>query len=389
VTTRVVLVGGGLANSLIAYRLAATRQEVELVVLERQNSLGGNHVWSFHDGDLSTEQHEWLKPLVQQSWPYHEVRFPAFRRRMDNAYHSITSSKLHRVASKALGDRIRTGVEVRDVSPREVRLADGSTIRGDAVIDGRGETGGTAFNVAYQKFLGLTLELERGHGLEGPILMDATVEQSDGFRFVYTLPFAERTALVEDTRYSDTALLDRDELRVEIERYATTQGWRVKNVQSEESGVLPIVLSGDIEAFWNAGASGVPRSGMRAALFNPTTGYTLPEAVRLADDLARLPRLDSQQLFPWIRERSRLLWRRGGFFRLLNRMLFRAAEPKRRYAVMQRFYGLSQSLIQRFYAGRPTLGDRVRILTGKPPVPIRRALKCLREPRRGPGRRGE
>ena len=59
---------------------------------------------------------------------------------------------------------------------------------------------------------------------------------------------------------------------------------------------------------------------------------------------------------------------------MLNRMLFRAAKPAQRRRVMQRFYGLPEPLVARFYAGRPTWGDRARILAGKPPVPIGAAL---------------
>ncbi len=71
--------------------------------------------------------------------------------------------------------------------------------------------------------------------------------------------------------------------------------------------------------------------------------------------------------------------RNQGFYRLLNRMLFRAAEPTRRHLVLQRFYRLPQPLIERFYAGRTTLWDIARILVGKPPVPVSRALPCLME----------
>ena len=70
-----------------------------------------------------------------------------------------------------------------------------------------------------------------------------------------------------------------------------------------------------------------------------------------------------------------------GFYRLLNRMLFRAAAPDERYRVMQRFYRLRQPLIERFYAGASTWYDRVRILTGKPPVPIQKAIPCVSERR--------
>jgi len=72
-------------------------------------------------------------------------------------------------------------------------------------------------------------------------------------------------------------------------------------------------------------------------------------------------------------------YREEKFLRLLNRMLFRAAKPENRYKVLQRFYGLSEPLIERFYAGQYTRKDQLRILAGKPPVPIHKALKNFKE----------
>ncbi|MFC7552947.1 lycopene cyclase family protein [Pseudoroseomonas wenyumeiae] len=73
------------------------------------------------------------------------------------------------------------------------------------------------------------------------------------------------------------------------------------------------------------------------------------------------------------------MWQRRAFFRRLNRMLFRAARPGQRYRVLERFYGLPQPLIERFYAAEPSLMDKLRILSGRPPVPVLAALPCLLE----------
>lgn len=372
-----ILVGGGLANGLIAWRLRTLRPEVEIVVLERGERLGGRHTWSFHDGDLTPDQHTWMAPLVAHSWETHEVRFPSLSRRLRTRYHSVTSETLRAVVGKSLGPSLRSGVEVVDVSPEGVELRDGTRISGGGVVDGRGDPGDRHLVLGFQKFVGLTLALEEDHDLDGPILMDATVPQVDGFRFVYTLPFARRRLLVEDTRYADGPGLDRCEIRREIEAYSRDQGWRVAGVEGEEVGALPIVLSGDIEAFWDEAGPGVARSGMRAALFHPTTGYSLPEAVRLADAIVASPDLGSPALHALTRRRSREAWRRGRFFRLLNRMLYRAAEPEKRYRVLERFYRLPEPLIARFYAGRVTWRDQVRVLSGRPPVPVGRALEAM------------
>jgi lycopene beta-cyclase len=60
-------------------------------------------------------------------------------------------------------------------------------------------------------------------------------------------------------------------------------------------------------------------------------------------------------------------------------MAFRAAEPDMRFRIYQRFYKLGPGLIERFYAGHSTIFDKMRILAGRPPVPIGRALKVLKE----------
>jgi lycopene beta-cyclase len=56
---------------------------------------------------------------------------------------------------------------------------------------------------------------------------------------------------------------------------------------------------------------------------------------------------------------------------------FEAAEPDKRVVVFEHFYALKGRLVERFYAGRSTWPDRLRILTGKPPVAIPRAIRAL------------
>jgi lycopene beta-cyclase len=379
VRTHVALVGGGLANCLIALALRDRRPEVELLLLEREAELGGRHTWSCHASDLTAREQAWIAPLVARSWPRHEVRFPGFSRTLESPYLSITSESLRAVVARELGDRVRLGARVTALSAREVVLGDGTRVAAEAVVDGRGDPGGGHLDLGFQKFLGRTLELEEEPGLPGPILMDATVPQTDGFRFIYTLPLGDRRVLVEDTRYSDRPQLGKDAVRREIEGYTRSRSWRVRRVEAEEEGSLPIVLSGDIEGFWSS-APGVPRSGMRAGLFHPTTGYSLPEAVRLARAIATTADLRSPALYRLTRQRSREAWRRGGFFRLLNRMLFRAAEPEQRFRVLQHFYRLPEPLVGRFYAGHLTWRDKLRVLSGRPPVPVGKALRALLVP---------
>ena len=99
-----------------------------------------------------------------------------------------------------------------------------------------------------------------------------------------------------------------------------------------------------------------------------------PRRIARADDLS------GAGLHALLHRNATAHWRRGGFYRMLGRMLFEAADPLERYRILERFYRLDAGLIGRFYAGRSTFLDKARVLIGKPPVPVGRAVRVLRTP---------
>jgi lycopene beta-cyclase len=365
----VILVGGGLANGLIAWRLRLLRPGLRILLVEQGSTLGGNHTWSFYQKDLTPAQLAWLQPMVVRHWPAYEVRFPTHRRTLDTACYSISSERFHQVLSAALGDAVMLDAAVSIIDRNSVQVG-GQTLTAKLVIDGRGPQASAHMRCAYQKFVGREVLLSEPHGQAVPIIMDATVPQNGGYRFVYTLPFDERRILVEDTYYSNGPDLDPAAVGGHIDAYIAGRGWKVASVVREETGVLPIALSGDIDAFWRDKPGALPCSGLRAGLFHATTGYSLLYAVRLADLIAGMDALDADAVYQATRAFSVQQWRSQGFLRLLNRMLFYASPPLHRYRILQRFYRLPQQLIERFYAAQLTWFDRLRILTGKPPVPV-------------------
>ncbi|KQQ87908.1 lycopene beta-cyclase CrtY [Massilia sp. Leaf139] len=380
-TYDLILVGGGLANGLIAWRLRTQRPDIKILLLEAGETIGGNHTWSFHDGDLALEQRVWMAPLVSTRWPSYDVVFPGYARSFDSGYASIDSHTFARVIGEALGPALRTGARVESLTPTTVRLAGGECLRAGAVIDGRGPQASPHLALGYQTFLGQEVRLAVPHGLKAPVIMDASVEQQGGYRFVYLLPFGPDRVLIEDTHYVDTGVWEPERLRANIAAYARTRGWTIAEVLREEHGSLPIVLAGDFSGFWDE-LDGQPTSGLRAGLFHATTGYSLPHAVRLAERIASLTDLSAPGLFAAIRNEAQAEWRGQGFFRLLNRMLFLAGSPDNRWRVMARFYRMPAPLIERFYAARLHLLDKARILSGKPPVPVPAAMRaaCMVEP---------
>jgi lycopene beta-cyclase len=373
------IVGGGLAGGLIALAVARQRPELKIVLIEQEQHFGGNHIWSFFASDIAPE-HRWLTaPLVTYGWSGYDVHFPEHSRSLDNIYYTIESERLdwllrHNLPASAL----ITGRHVKAVSPRLVVLDGAQRINAGGVIDARGLADYHHLDCGWQKFTGQLMQLSEPHDLTRPIVMDATVEQYDGYRFVYVLPFGMDKVFVEDTYYSDKPDLDRRVMAQRIAAYADGRGWQVERVLREETGVLPVIMGGDLENYWASGSGRTAKAGARGAFLHPVTSYSLPDAVRNAIYISELPDFDGDRLNMLMRQRAQEHWKAGNFYRILNRMLFRAAEPGERYKVLERFYRLKPGLIERFYAGQSTTGDKARILSGKPPVPVGKALKAIR-----------
>ncbi len=374
----VAIVGAGLAGGMIALALKAKHPALDVRLIDAAPVVGGNHLWSFFGSDVAQADRWIVAPLVVHAWQGYDVRFPAHERTIDATYYSIESSKLDREVRRVLpAEALMLGRKVSGASATAVVLADGDRIEATGVIDARGPGDLSLLDLAWQKFLGRELELRMPHESPRPMVMDATIPQIDGYRFVYCLPFSADRMFVEDTYYSDTPDLDIPVIGARIDDYVAGRGWSVENVVREESGVLPVAMGGDFEAYWRSGGAHVAKAGMRAGMFHPTTGYSLPDAVRTASMLAGLSDFSGAKLHDATHAMARATWKSRGFYRMLDTMLFRAAEPEERYRILERFYRLSPSLIGRFYAGRSTLSDKARVLTGKPPVPIVRAVRAI------------
>ena len=378
ITCDVAIVGAGLAGGLIALALAGRHPGLDVRLIDAAPVVGGNHVWSFFGSDVAQADRWIVAPVVAHAWRGYDVAFPGHARTIDATYYSVESERLDAAVRRALpAARLMLGRRVLGASPSAVVLADGDRVEAKGVIDARGPGDLSTLELGWQKFVGRELVLREPHGRTRPVVMDASVPQLGGYRFVYCLPTGEDRMFVEDTYYSDTSELDTDVVAGRVHDYADAQGWRVSQPSREESGVLPVVMGGDFEAYWRSTGAKLAKAGMRSGLFHPTTGYSLPDVVRTAAAIVALHDFSGAALHDATYALAKKSWSERGFYRMLDTMLFKAAEPDERYRVLERFYRLSPELIGRFYAGRSTLMDKGRILTGRPPVPIARAVRAL------------
>lgn len=382
----VAIVGGGLAGGLIALALYRQRPELRLALIESGKTLGGNHRWSWFTSDLSDEGRELLGAFRQSEWDSgYMVSFPRYTRTLSTGYRSLASEEFHRGLTRLLPtDAVRLGECAATLDAEGVTLASGERIPARAVIDCRPFEPSPHLTGGWQVFMGRHIRLDQPHGLQHPVIMDAALDQlapagnGGAYRFVYVLPLAAHDLFIEDTYYADEPALDRSALSSRIDVYCTRGGWQDAEIAGGETGILPVISGGNFRAYQRAIAiPGVAAAGARGGFSHPLTSYTLPIAVDNALAIAREVDLTGAQLAAFCEARARRHWRRTRFYRRLARMLLQAAEPTRRRDIFERFYTLPEGLIERFYAARSTRADKLRVLCGKPPVPVGSALAAL------------
>ena len=375
----IAIAGGGLAGGLIALALRQRRPELKVALVERGETLGGNHRWSWFASDLDREGTMLLETVRKLEWDEgYEVRFPAYRRHLRTNYRSMHSGDFDAALQRDLAsDGLFLRRAVRTVDAGGIEIADGERINARAAIDCRGFVPSAHLAGGWQLFMGRHVRLPRPHGLARPLIMDANVAQHGAYRFVYVLPLGAYELFVEDTYYADSAALDRSALSRRLDEYCAAHGW-AGDILGSETGVLPVFTGGNLAAFrTEAGVPGVALAGVRGLFAHPLTSYSLPQAVRVALLVAENADLPGDQLAALLAAHSRAHWRATKFYRKLGRMLFQAARPEERYRIFERFYRLPAPLIERFYAARSTRLDHMRVLCGKPPVPVGKAIAAL------------
>ena len=248
-----IVIGAG-HNGLIAAAYLA-RAGKKVLVLERREIVGGAAVTEEIFPGYKFTEFSYVVSLLR----------PEIIRDLELPRHGLKILPLPSTVTPLANGDYLAGWDDR---PRLVVLDGAQRINAGGVIDARGVADHHHLDCGWQKFTGQLLQLAEPHSLTRPIVMDATVDQHDGYRFVYVLPFGMDKVFVEDTYYSDRPDLDRRVMAQRIAAYADNRGWEVERVLREETGVLPVVMGGDLENYWASGSGRTAKAGARGAFFH-------------------------------------------------------------------------------------------------------------------------
>jgi lycopene beta-cyclase len=346
----VIILGGGLLGTLLAYRLKEALPEVDFKLYEESSALGNHQHCTFRSSDC-TGSLKWLKPLIAQSWDSHHIKFPRFEKWVTDAYHLIDSRRLNEVALETLGTNI---VKLNNAKNLEMALQEGSF-----VIDAR--------NIChykkkgFRKYLVMEVELTEDHHLIAPVIFDAGVESKEQFRSLRYLPLSSRKLLVKDFWISENNQINLHEMRYALNTSLSQMGWKIEKVIREDSGIMEIPLSDAI----------IPQEGRvinLADFIHDTTGSSIPHATKLIDRM-----VETSFRFGELKEIVQVFRKENEddkkFFRFLNRLM---VEDKQQ--VFEAIYQQSYPLVERFSRGELSLIDRSRILFGKSGQQVKQLL---------------
>lgn len=385
--TDIIIVGASLSGILAAWRVLAVNPNTSVTLIDSGNTIGGDHTWSFNWSDLIPEVHSWAKEFVAYQWDKYDVKFPKRERQLDITYCTGNSDSLRACLQPFINNdrlNLRLNTKVSNTSANSVTLENGQQLKAAWVLDARGHEPKDTDHIGYQKFASRTIKTKHPHGLKYPVIMDATVDQYGGYRFVSCLPFTPNDVLIKDTYYTEGPELSEDEIQTRLDNYIQVKGWGENETIHQDQGVLLTKLAIDGKRFdeWAHKSGRATPIGMRAGYYHGVTGNVLPQAMKSAWLIADKIKTDGGKLGAAQAEMDQHEYdhyREEKFLRLFNRMLFRATKPEKRYKVLQRFYGLPQDLIERFHAGTYSRKDQLRILMSRPFLPLYKAKNNFNE----------
>ncbi len=387
-----VILGAGCSGLSLCYYLLEEGVDAPILILDRKRTFEDDRTWCFWDVEPAPFTHLALKEW--RSWDFASAGGSVTQTTDRYPYKYLAARDFYEHVLTRLAESpnvtVRLGEDVGDYTEEngEARVeTSGGTLHSRYVFDGRGlPPGSPVFEEARrgalwvpQKFLGLRVRAGRAVFDPGRCtLMDFSVDQSRGLRFVYVLPTGEREALVENV-YLSEAEVTPTEHRAEIRAYVkSTHGLASDEyeVLGEERGYIPMTDY----AFPRRLGERIHNIGMLGGETRPSTGYTFLRIQRYCRALAAAVASGVEP--PKSHYPCRLDLLDSLFLRFVRERPEECPEVYRRM-----FAGVPPDHLVRFLTEKSTPLDEARLIRALPKAPfLKLAARALLErlPAMGP-----
>lgn len=357
-----ILAGGGCAGlSLVYHLLESSLKDSQILIIDPNQGEIPNKTWCYWSKEalpihpqsarfswnsfyLKDEAQQLTKPLNELS--YHHLNSHDFFAHVLEKIRQFPNVHFLKEEVVALTP---TGTEI------QVTTHTADSFSASFVFDSRVESSDSDQSILKQVFIGIRIKVSEP--LFDPKkwgLMDFETRSSNGFDFIYTLPFSTHEALIEYTAYT-TEERSEEELLKELQEFLKQKyGSIAYDIQFQESGKIPMSTR-------NFFSSVSPRHipiGTAAGWTKPSTGYTFaPIQENCAAIVANLERNELTSLhFP---RKSRFIFYDNILLTIAHRW------PKRLPGLFLNLFSSSRpELVFRFLSEKTTFSEEIRLLSG-------------------------
>jgi lycopene beta-cyclase len=355
-----LILGAGGSGRWLALEMhrAGLHNTCRIAIVERDAKTTNDRTWCFW---LSENDDQFLEDIIQHKWTHNQHKGRTFA--MAPYRYCYVPSSVFYQKTDALVPIIRTDVlEVKEHSSRVEVLTTSGLLTADKVFTSLQMENTFDF---YQSFYGWKLRWDRPvFDASAVRLMDFKLPQNKETQFVYVLPFSDREALVEVTRFSKNhiSLHEAEKLR---DGYL--QSHSDYEVLETESGSIPMSAALDEGRRYHSLERRLIPIGMRGGATKPTTGYTF---LRMRDHARQIVEaLVNNNPLPTTQRK----WRFRFYDRLLLDVLKR--HPERGKDNFTRLFDhVPHGLILRFLEENTTLWEEMTMFKALPKRLFIRAL---------------
>ena len=287
-TYDLILIGDGLSGFLLLHELSKypefTNQQVLLLGDGKEN----HRTWCFWEKDLEPPFHQ----MVHTSW-----KDLTFRSDNTEVREDLGELQYYYIPGESFFSYFRDTFlprhpQVTHRSDRALKLkgsyGDFRVVAGDQVYRAKQVYNSAFFGEKpqielWQHFRGWFIETDEEVFDPGSaVLMDFSIDQQGETRFMYVLPFSEKSALVELTYFSPRPL-DKAVYDQEIEGYVADLAGQNYRIVNKEYGQIPMQQG----VFQQTGQHGEINIGTLAGMAKPTTGFAFQRIRKDSRELAR------------------------------------------------------------------------------------------------------
>ncbi|MBC8153672.1 MAG: NAD(P)-binding protein [Bacteroidetes bacterium] len=375
-----IIAGGGMAGLSLAYYLSRSPlRDRSILVIDKETKTRNDRTWSFWErGEGPFESilfQTWdtvhfygttfSGPLDMGEYRYKMLRGIDFYDHVQRALAGFPNIEFKQAGINRIADTPQGGFVIADDEPYIADFVFDSTY---ALHLDQPEN-----HNLLQHFKGWVITTEKPcFAATQARMMDFRIDQGGDCRFLYVLPFDDRTALVEYTIFNDHLLPDDEyetSLRHYISQYLDTGSYQINET---EFGVIPM----SDEPTSEKPADHIVRIGTSGGYTKPSTGYTFQRTQRYLQEIVQSLAATGQPIRP-------KPWFRQAFKGLQDSVLLNVLQHNRHPAddVFTRLYERNPpSQIFKFLDEDTTLTEDLRIMSTVPLGPFTRgAIDVIRK----------